>query len=102
MAAYSAKDRVPCPTLTAWLAEANWDLTKHHTIFGRFENVANDELFPEHSSALHDQTFRVSKLQIGYAYRLQLGPVDLELGGSVDGFIEPGEQRKSVREGRVG
>src|SRR3546814_12653040 len=25
MAAYSAKDRVPGPTLTAWLAEANWD-----------------------------------------------------------------------------
>src|SRR3546814_20152336 len=37
MAAYSAKDRVPGPTLTAWLAEANWDLTKHPTIFGRSE-----------------------------------------------------------------
>src|SRR3546814_4924751 len=55
MAAFSAKDRVPGPTLTAWLAEANWDLAKHHTIFGRFENVANEELFPDHSSALHDQ-----------------------------------------------
>ena len=47
MAGFSAKDRVPGRTLTAWLGEANWDLTRHHTLFGRIENVDNDELFPD-------------------------------------------------------
>jgi hypothetical protein len=31
MAAFSAKDRQPGPTLTAWLAEANWDFADRHT-----------------------------------------------------------------------
>ena len=89
MAAFSAKDRQPGPTLTAWLAEANWDLTDHHTLFGRFENVENDELFPDHDDPLHDQAFRVSKLQAGYAYRLPLGPFEVALGGSAAAFAKP-------------
>ena len=88
-AAFSAKDREPGETLTAWLAEANWDITDRHTVFGRFENVANDELFPDHAHPLHDQEFRVSKLQAGYAYTLPLGPFGLSLGGSVATFFKP-------------
>jgi hypothetical protein len=88
-AAFSAKNRLPGPTLTAWLAEANWDITDRHTVFGRFENVENDELFPDHDDPLHDQAFRVSKLQAGYAYTLPLGPFGLSLGGSVAGFLKP-------------
>ncbi|MGN6499964.1 MAG: hypothetical protein ACTHKM_07430, partial [Tsuneonella sp.] len=89
MAAFSAKDRVPGPTLTAWLGEVNWDLDAHHTLFGRIENVANDELFPDHASPLHGQAFRVTKFQAGYAYRLPLGPVNLALGGTVSAFAKP-------------
>jgi hypothetical protein len=89
MAAFSAKDRVPGKTLTAWLGEANWNLDRHHTLFGRVENVANDELFPDHAHPLHDLTFRITKLQAGYAYRLPLGPVELALGGTVAGFLKP-------------
>jgi hypothetical protein len=89
MAAFSAKDRVPGDTLTAWLGEANWDLTDHHTLFGRVENVKNDELFPDHADPLHDQPFRVTKFQAGYAYRLPLGPVNLALGGTVSAFAKP-------------
>jgi hypothetical protein len=89
MAAFSAKDRVPGKTLTAWLGEANWNLDRHHTLFGRVENVANDELFPDHAHPLHDLTFRVTKVQAGYAYRLPLGPVELALGGTVAGFLKP-------------
>ncbi|MFC4295247.1 hypothetical protein ACFO0A_09275 [Novosphingobium tardum] len=90
MAAFSAKDRSPGTTLTAWLGEANWDLTKHHTLFARAENVANDELFPDHASPLHDQKFRVTKLQAGYAYRLPLGETfNLALGGTVAAFMKP-------------
>jgi hypothetical protein len=89
MAAFSNKDRVPGGSLTAWLAEANWDIDKRNTLFGRFENVANDELFPDHADPLHDRTFRVSKFQLGYARRLPLGPFELALGGSASAYAKP-------------
>ena len=89
-AAFSNKNRLPGGTLTAWLAEANWDIDDRHTIFGRVENVANDELFPDHDDPLHDQRFRVSKAQIGYAYRVPLGSdFNLALGGTVSAFAKP-------------
>ena len=75
--------------LTAWLGEDNWDLTKHHTLFGRIENVDNDELFPDPASPLHDVAFRVTKFQAGYAYRVPLGPLEVALGGSVAAFLKP-------------
>jgi hypothetical protein len=93
MAAFSAKQRVPGDTLTAWLAEANWDLDRHNTLFGRVENVANDELFPDHADLLHDRAFRVSKFQLGYARRIALGPVELALGGSVAAYAKPAALR---------
>lgn len=90
MAAFSAKNRVPGPTLSAWLGEVNWDLAPRHTLFARAENVANDELFPEHEDPLHDMTFRITKLQVGYAYSLPLGDAfSLSLGGTVAGFLKP-------------
>jgi hypothetical protein len=90
MAAFSAKNRDPGGTLTAYLAEANWDLGDHHSIFGRFENVKNDELFPDELDPLHETPFRVSKFQLGYAYRMPLaGPLNLALGGSVSAFAKP-------------
>jgi hypothetical protein len=89
-AAFSAKNRDPGPTLTAYLVEANWDIDRHHTVFGRFENVKNDELFPDELDPLHEVPFRISKLQAGYAYRLQLtGPLNLALGGTVSTFVKP-------------
>jgi hypothetical protein len=89
MAAFSAKNRHPGETLTAWLGEVNWDITKHHTLFGRFENVANDELFSNAASPLHDVRFRVTKLQAGYAYTLPVGPFGLSLGGTAAKFFKP-------------
>jgi hypothetical protein len=90
MLAFSAKNRQPGPTLSAWLAEANWDIDDHHSIFGRFENVKNDELFPDDLDPLHEVPFRLSKFQAGYAYRLQLtGPLNLALGGTVSAFAKP-------------
>ena len=89
MAAFSAKNRQPGETLTAWLAEANWDIADRHTLFGRFENVANDELFPNPADPLHDVTFRVTKVQAGYAYTLPVGPFGLSLGGSAAKFFKP-------------
>jgi hypothetical protein len=90
MAAFSAKNRQPGRTLTAFLAEANWDIDDHHTLFGRAENVKNDELFPEESDPLHEVPFRISKFQLGYVYRLPLaGPLKLALGGSISAFAKP-------------
>jgi hypothetical protein len=89
-AAFSAKDRKPGATRTAWLAEANWDITRRHSVFGRFENVENDELFPDHADPLHDQPFRISKFQAGYAYTLPLTDfASLSLGGSIAKFVKP-------------
>lgn len=77
--------------LTAWLGEVNWDIDDHHTLFGRVENVANGELFPDETSPLHDRIFRVTKFQAGYAYRIPMGPVNLALGGTVATFAKPAE-----------
>jgi hypothetical protein len=89
MGAFSAKNRVPGITLTAWLGEVNWDIDDRHTLFGRIENVENDELFADHDHPLHDQPFRVTKLQAGYARRLPLGPLKLALGGTASAYVKP-------------
>ncbi len=89
MAAFSSKKRVPGNTLSAWLGEVNWDLDRHNSLFGRIENVANDELFPDHADPLHEVPFRVTKFQAGYARRIPLGPFDLALGGSLSTYAKP-------------
>jgi hypothetical protein len=91
MAAFSAKDRSPGETLSAWLLEADYDLSEHHSLFGRIENVANDELVPDHDDPLHDMAFRITKGQLGYAWHSPLGqsPVHLTLGGSVNLYGKP-------------
>ncbi len=91
MAAFSNKLRTTGPALTAWLAEANWNVSDHHTLFGRVENVANDEYFPNLLSPLHDKLFRVTKFQMGYAWRTTLGngPFGLALGGSLSAYAKP-------------
>ena len=90
MGAFSAKTRVPGETRTAWLGEINWDANAHDTLFGRIENVNNDELFPDHDDPLHDQAFRLTKFEVGYAYRLRLvEPVQVALGGSGALFAKP-------------
>lgn len=90
MLAFSAKDRMPGDTLTAWIAEANWDLSKHHSLFGRIENVANDELFTDHADPLHDTKFRVTRFEGGYAYRIPLSDKgEVALGGSLAAYAKP-------------
>jgi len=102
MAAFSAKDRRPGDTLTAWLGEVNWDLSDRHTLFGRVENVKNDELFPDHHDPLHHEAFRITKFQAGYAYRLPLGPVNVALGGSLSAFAKPAELAPYYGDGPMG
>jgi len=88
--AYSLKDRVPGERLSAFLGEATYELSPRHAVFGRVENVANDELFPDHDDPLHDVKFRVTKAEAGYAYRLPIiGPLGLALGGTVAVYDKP-------------
>lgn len=88
--AWSRKDRVPGRVLTAWLGEASWEIDRHHAVFGRVENVANDELFPDTIDPRHDMAFRVTKAEAGYAYRVRLaGPVGVALGGTVATYAKP-------------
>ncbi len=88
--AYSNKHKLPGRALSGWLAEANWEIGRHDTLFARAENVANDELFPNPLDPLHDRKFRVSKLEAGYAYRMPLaGPVTLALGGTMGVYDKP-------------
>lgn len=90
MTAFSAKDRVPGDTLTAWLGEANYEIDTRNALFGRVENVANDELFPDHADPLHDRAFRVTKLQAGYARHIPfIGPFTLTLGASGSAYLKP-------------
>ena len=88
--AYSLKDRLPGAKLSAFLAEATWEIGKRHAVFGRVENVANDELFPDHAHPLHDRKFRVTKAEAGYAYRLPIaGPLGVALGGTLAAYAKP-------------
>ncbi|WP_235524737.1 hypothetical protein [Sphingomonas sp. Leaf230] len=88
--AYSLKDRVPGEKLSAFLAEATYELSARHAVFGRVENVANDELFPDEGDPLHDRKFRVTKAEVGYAYRVPIvGPLGLALGGTVAAYAKP-------------
>ena len=90
MVAYAAKHRLPGPVLSAFTAEATWDLTRHHSLFARVENVANDELFPDHDDPLHDTKFRVTRFEGGYAYRIPIAEkAELALGGSLAAYAKP-------------
>jgi hypothetical protein len=90
MLGFAAKHRLPGDTLTAWTGEANWNLSRHHTVFGRIENVANDELFPDHDDPLHDTKFRLTRFEGGYAYRIPLAKqTELALGGSLATYAKP-------------
>jgi hypothetical protein len=90
MAGFSAKTRSHGTARTAWLGEVSWLANDHDTLFARIENVSNDELFPNYASPLHDQPFRLTKFQAGYAYRFHLaGPVHVALGGTGAVFAKP-------------
>lgn len=87
--AFSSKNRLPGPTLTAWLAEANWSVTRRHQLFGRAENLRNDELIPEGEPG-HGIAYRVSRFEGGYGYRIPLpATASLTLGGSLFAIVTP-------------
>jgi hypothetical protein len=53
--------------LPGWLLESTLVAYEKHTLFGRFEQVLNDELFQEGQPLAGDR-FRIRKLSVGYIY----------------------------------
>ncbi len=89
-AGYGRKDRQPGRTIDAVFAEAHWDITARHALFGRFENVNNDELFPDPRSPLHDTPFRVRKFALGYAYSVPMkGVLKVSIGALGSVYAKP-------------
>jgi hypothetical protein len=66
-------------------------------VFGRFENVRNDELFERDEQLgldppLAGQPFRVSKFTAGYAYTLPLGKsFAVALGAAASAYAKSSE-----------
>ncbi len=93
-AAYARKDIRPGRTLPAWLLEGTYAITKRHAVFGRFENVRNEELFERDEQLglnppLAGEPFRVSKFTMGYAYTLPLGKsFAAALGGAASAYAK--------------
>ena len=76
--------------LPGWLLESTAVIRDRHTVFGRAEQVDNNELF-HHDEPLYGQVFRVRKLSLGYIYDLPVGgSVRWGVGASVATFAVPG------------
>ena len=73
----------------AWLLESALKLAGAHTLFGRLERVAKDELFLP-GAALNGRSFAISKLSLGYIRDFaRLGALDLGLGGLISTYSYP-------------
>jgi hypothetical protein len=72
-----------------FIAEANYDVTPRHAVFGRVETVENEELF-DHHDPLAGRSFTVTKATLGYGYTIPLTSlVGLTLGGSASLYSKP-------------
>ncbi len=71
-----------------FLAEANWDVTPRHAVFGRVEVAENEELFSA-PDPLAGRSFTVAKATLGYGYTIPIGAFGLTLGGSASLYAKP-------------
>jgi hypothetical protein len=79
------------PASDAWLLESTASVAAAHTIFGRFEHVAKDELFVP-GSALAGRNFMINKLSLGYIFDFtRWQSLELGLGGLVSMYSYPAE-----------
>ena len=79
--AYGQDHNSPGNTLNAYLLESALQLRKMDTFFGRFENVAKDELFQE-TDPRAGQIYRVNKVSLGYLHEEQaLSHIKVGIGG---------------------
>ena len=79
--AWGRDDLQPGRSLDAYLLESSFTYEQAHTVFGRAERVAKDELFSG-SDPLAGQAFTVNKFSLGYVYDLPVAEhVKIGLGG---------------------
>lgn len=71
-----------------FIAEANFDVTSRHAVFGRVEVAENEELF-DHHDPLAGRSYTVAKATLGYGYTIPMGPFGLTLGGSASLYAKP-------------
>ncbi|MBW8777790.1 MAG: hypothetical protein JF585_01045 [Burkholderiales bacterium] len=75
--------------LPGWLVESTLVLHDKHTLFGRFEQVLNNELF-EAGGPLAGESFRIRKLSVGYIQDFaRTGDVRWGLGALVGRAFAP-------------
>jgi hypothetical protein len=88
--AWGRNSNDPGTRLDGYLLESAMTLHDRHTLFGRYERVAKDELFAD-SAPQAGQTFTVGKLSLGYVYDQPVGKsVKLGIGGLLSTFEVPG------------
>ncbi len=87
--AWGRRDFVPGRTLDGFLIESALLLDNTHTVFGRAERIANDELFAAPDPRT-DRAFTVSKLSAGYIYDIPvLDHLKAGAGGLVSLYALP-------------
>jgi hypothetical protein len=78
-------------TLDAYLLESAYRFSQQHTVFGRLERAAKDELFLDGAEQA-GQTFKVSKLSVGYVYDFPLWQrMKFGVGGLVSAYALPSQ-----------
>jgi hypothetical protein len=88
--AWGRNDNRPGRASNAWLLESALTLGRH-TVFARGENVDKDKLFADDPlSPLHDRSFNVTNVSLGYGYTLPVvRHVALDVGGLVSRYALP-------------
>jgi hypothetical protein len=87
--AFGRNDPQPRTSSDAWLLESELILADVHTLFGRAEHVAKDELFLP-GQPLYGQTFTINSLSLGYIYDFtRLAQSRIGVGGLVTVYHYP-------------
>lgn len=88
-------------TTNAVLLETSMRIDQAHTVFGRVERAAGDELFHERD-ALRGEVFNASKLTLGYVYEVaQSRAIKLGIGGVASKYILPDTVPALLNGGRM-
>lgn len=87
--AWGRNRKEPGVTTDGYLLESALHVSDDTTVFGRFERVANDELF-QAGQPLHGNVFNIRKLSVGFVRDLfSAGNVKLGAGALVSKFWAP-------------
>lgn len=93
--AWGRNDSIPGDTLDGFLLESTACIRNTHTLFGRMERVAKNDLFDK-NGPLSGDIFTVNKISMGYIYDFHPARhIKLGLGSSLDINILPDKLKSS-------